>query len=482
MATLTSITIENFKGIGDAVTIPIRPITLLFGKNSSGKSTVLQALQYMVEVYQSSSGFEPDRTKIGYGYTDLGGFRSLVHRHDEKRKIRIRLDFDLNIDESEKLFEMGISGGLVAFKDHGLGMAKSVSIGVVTGWEQNKEKAYPKSFIIYGLNGVEWSRFTRTETLHFNLNYDWNKAHPFFEQARKKIQSIANHHHRSTLSHFFSDIDKNVHLCIESIVKRETKRINYLGPFREIPSRHFRPQKTPDESLWARGIEAWNVLGRDPTLIEKTNSYMEDFLKLGYTIKLEESISLDTVLNNLNDLDGSYKLEERIDRIKKMPRQITLKIHNEENDIDLDLPDVGLGVSQVIPILVGVSHTGRPVASNKIGIFAVEQPELHLHPAAQVALGDVFIDGIQNSNPTFLVETHSEHLLLRLLRRVHETSSTRVDTKYKLPPNDLSVVYVQSTLAGAKFTPVSVTDDGDFDEPWPEGFFDERDSELFYHA
>lgn len=101
MATLTSITIENFKGIGDAVTIPIRPITLLFGKNSSGKSTVLQALQYIVEVYQSAAGADPDRTTIGY--TDLGGFRSLVHRHDEKRKIRIRLDFDLNTEESKDL-------------------------------------------------------------------------------------------------------------------------------------------------------------------------------------------------------------------------------------------------------------------------------------------------------------------------------------------------------------------------------------------
>lgn len=483
MATLTSITIENFKGIGDAVTIPIRPITLLFGKNSSGKSTVLQALQYMVEVYQnmvevyqSSAGVDPDRTKIGYGYTDLGGFRSLVHRHDEKRKIHIRLDFDLSIDESENFFEMALSGGLVAFEDLGLGMAKSVSIEVETGWEQSKEKAYPKSFIIYRLNGIEWSRFTRTETLN------WNRAHPFFEQARKKIQGIANHHHRSHLSLYSKDVDKNVHLSIKSIVEREIKRINYLGPFREIPSRHFRPQRTPDESLWAKGIEAWNILGRDPTLLEKTNSYMEDFLKLGYTIKLEESVSLDTVLTNLNDLDRPYKLEERIDRIKKAPRQITLKIHNEENDIDLDLPDVGLGISQVIPILVGVSHTGRSVTPDKIGIFAVEEPELHLHPAAQVALGDVFIDGIQNSNPTFLIETHSEHLLLRLLRRVHETSSTRVDTKYKLPPNDLSVVYVQATPAGAKFTPVSVTDDGDFDEPWPEGFFEERDSELFYHA
>ena len=493
MATLTSITIENFKGIGDAVTIPIRPITLLFGKNSSGKSTVLQALQYMVEVYQSAAGADPDRTKIGY--TDLGGFRSLVHRHDEKRKIRIRLDSDLSIEESEDLKD---------HLNHKEVEVKSVSIEVVTSWEQNKEKAYPESFIIYRLNGVEWSRFMPTKrsskmveafdekadlrqrvseqtesykipqwVSHREITHiHWNIKHPFFKQwieehsypnnysllvstALAEPQPLSDDW-KTMLESLDSDERElnSIQINIESLVEKKIKNINYLGPFREIPSRHFRPQKTPDESLWARGIETWNVLGRDPTLIEKTNSYMQDFLKLGYTIKIEGSTSLDMVM----------------------------KIHNEENDIDLDLPDVGLGISQVIPILVGVSHTRRSVAPDTIGIFAVEQPELHLHPTAQVALGDVFIDGIQNSNPTFLVETHSEHLLLRLLRRVHETSSTRVDTKYKLPPNDLSVVYVQSTPAGAKFTPVSVTDDGDFDEPWPEGFFDERDSELFYHA
>ena len=57
-----------------------------------------------------------------------------------------------------------------------------------------------------------------------------------------------------------------------------------------------------------------------------------------------------------------------------------------------------------------------------LGSFAVEQPELHVHPAVQVALGDVFIDGIKNRNRTMLIETHSEHLLLRLLRRVRETN------------------------------------------------------------
>ena len=92
------------------------------------------------------------------------------------------------------------------------------------------------------------------------------------------------------------------------------------------------------------------------------------------------------------------------------------------------------------------------------------------------------LDNAADSNRTMLIETHSEHLLLRLLRRVHETSSTRVKTNHKLTPDDLSVVYVRPTPAGVKFIPLTVTDDGDFGEPWPEGFFEERDSELFYHA
>ena len=464
MATLTSITIENFKGIGDAVTIPIRPITLLFGKNNSGKSTVLQALQYMVEVYQnmvevyqSAAGADPDRTKIGY--TDLGGFRSLVHRHDEKRKIRIRLDFDLNIEESEDLKDH--------LKDKEVEV-KSVSIEVVTGWEQNKEKAYPESLIIYRLNGVEWHRFTPTkrsgkmvEAFDERADLNWNMEHPLVEQ---RIDDIVDLSFPRLLGAFSLislplSVDRktrktmlySIQIDIENFVKEKIKSINYLGPFREIPSRHFRPQKTPDRSLWAKGIEAWNILGRYPTLIEKTNSYMEDFLNLGYTIKIEESVPLDVVL----------------------------KLHNEENDIDLDLPDVGLGVSQVIPVLVGVSHTGWSVAPDAIGIFAVEQPELHLHPAAQVALGDVFIDGIQNSNPTFLIETHSEHLLLRIMRRMRETFEDRIEEdRFPVTPNDIAVLFVESYNSRTIIREMPINERGALVKAWPGGFFEEDIEEV----
>ena len=103
---ITSITIENFKCIGNAVTIPIRPITLLFGKNSSGKSTVLQALLY----YSATWNAEWSRIiKTGVGYDmDPKDFRYLVHRQDLDRKIRIRVEYAnalsiIDIDEDVRI-------------------------------------------------------------------------------------------------------------------------------------------------------------------------------------------------------------------------------------------------------------------------------------------------------------------------------------------------------------------------------------------
>src|SRR5713101_7082398 len=94
---ITSITIENFKGIADSVSIPIRPITLLFGKNSSGKSTILQALHYLREVLEHRRP-DPDRTQIGGDTIDLGGFQTLVHRNELDRRIRIQVACSLDDD------------------------------------------------------------------------------------------------------------------------------------------------------------------------------------------------------------------------------------------------------------------------------------------------------------------------------------------------------------------------------------------------
>jgi predicted ATPase len=121
---ITSITIENFKGIRDRVKLDFRPITLLFGANSAGKSTILHALHYAREVFERHN-LDADQTIAGGKYIDLGGFEHFVNRrdHDEvlhaQKQLRLRIEvaltakdlpsFDANFDLMSEQLELNAS-------------------------------------------------------------------------------------------------------------------------------------------------------------------------------------------------------------------------------------------------------------------------------------------------------------------------------------------------------------------------------------
>ena len=126
------------------------------------------------------------------------------------------------------------------------------------------------------------------------------------------------------------------------------------------------------------------------------------------------------------------------------------------------------------------------IGHNDLRPMAVEQPELHIHPAIQVGMGDLFIetaiakDSGLGSGKMLLVETHSEHIMLRLLRRVRETSEGNLPpSAVSVVPKDISVIYVENQENEVLFKPLRVADDGDFLDRWPKGFFEERAEELF---
>ena len=136
--------------------------------------------------------------------------------------------------------------------------------------------------------------------------------------------------------------------------------------------------------------------------------------------------------------------------------------------------DVGIGVSQVLPVLVSsYAYTNK--------LLAIEQPEIHLHPALQAELGDVFLESALGDNGnTFLVETHSEHLILRILRRIRETTDGELPEGMPgITPEQVAVLYIQPGRDGVEVLHIPVTADGEFERTWPEGFFAERAKELF---
>ncbi len=141
---------------------------------------------------------------------------------------------------------------------------------------------------------------------------------------------------------------------------------------------------------------------------------------------------------------------------------------------EVTLQDVGVGISQIAPVLV-------QAFGNEGKLIAIEQPEIHIHPALQAELGDVFIESALGENKnTFLLETHSEHLILRLLRRIRETTRGKLpEGKLPITPADIAVLYVEPGEEGSVVRELRVNDQGRFIDNWPNGFFEERFNEEF---
>lgn len=135
--------------------------------------------------------------------------------------------------------------------------------------------------------------------------------------------------------------------------------------------------------------------------------------------------------------------------------------------------EVGSGLGYVLPVLVALAECEE--------LSLVQQPELHLHPALQSELGDVVLDATRTKRSISIVETHSEHLLLRILRRIRETGAGRAPlTELQVRPEEVSVLFFDSQGDGRTVVRrLRIDEDGEFLDRWPGGFFDERDKDLF---
>jgi predicted ATPase len=149
---------------------------------------------------------------------------------------------------------------------------------------------------------------------------------------------------------------------------------------------------------------------------------------------------------------------------------IFLKIKDENNNI-LGLENVGSGISFILPILAALWNSHFTI---------VEQPELHLHPSAQCELGDVFL-AARNGGSNALIETHSEHLILRVLRRIRETTGgVKIPNNIKINNSDVNIYYFEPLATGhTSVKQIRVDKFGELLDLWPGGFFSERDGELF---
>jgi len=544
---ISSITIENFKGIKEPIRVDFKPITLLFGPNSAGKSTIVQALHYALEIFERNN-LDPDRTSIGGKAVDLGGFKNLVYNHDVSQSIRLKIELDLQDEDLPQYFDGYEDLGLSQFSDKQIGEIpmRVVSAAVEVSIKWNHQLRRPVLFQYrVDMNG---HHLATIETTDDGKQVFLSKINPFnpvflenispdeayvivkrhfveesvveeeFEKLGPILPALMTNFKmekgvagltqpigvagtgtampqwgRSLEFHgpvWADDTDRvdegNLLMCLSALivgpgelVRDGLKKMCYIGPIREIPPRNFTPEKSPDPSRWSSGLKGWDILyTAEKGFVEQLNRWLnqEDRLNAGYSIEVKrfrEIAEDDPISVFINEGVGLEEMDIIQTRMSEIPVKSRVAIREEKTGIELMPQDVGIGISQTLPVIIGALHI-------KEGLLAIEQPELHIHPALQVALGDLFISQSRESQVCFFLETHSEHLMLRFLRRIRETDEGNLPPgKDPLRPDQLAVYYVEQGKTGVSVFPIRISEDGEFMDRWPKGFFSERAEELF---
>lgn len=516
---LTAITLQNFKGIGaEPMRVPVKPLTILFGANSIGKSTIVQAVHYAREILERNN-LDPDRTIAGGSAVDLGGFHSLVHNHDLDNQIILR--FDLDLSETD----------LPTYRYHLLeeppfdwsSWTRTAWVELVIQWSYSLRRPVLVSYQT-ALNDVPVAKIeTALDEVNviaaYNLKHDYFRTDEDSQQAQSEVPTTQEVEAGSdeaewsliTLKNLtgslpnwgasllvadqgnpeaydpahFSVIFSQLLVGPGELLRNLLRRFRYLGPLRRTLPRSHRRTLTPDESLWADGTAAWDILANaSQDFLSEVNTWLADAKRLhtGFSVRLNKfrRIPAESPLFTelflalrsetfFEDYDISYFEKER-DR-HEVEEQLV--IIDESRSLEVQPHDIGVGISQVIPVVVAALNT-------QDGIVAIEQPELHLHPAVQAELGDLFIESALGSRGNIaLVETHSEHLILRVLRRIRESSANKNDLTPPVTPDDLSLLFVGNRQTGTNIQALRTDKRGRIIDRVPGGFFEEDFEELF---
>jgi hypothetical protein len=245
---------------------------------------------------------------------------------------------------------------------------------------------------------------------------------------------------------------------------------NNIDPHYAIIARsaHAELLKQTTKAVFWGGAHAEKHLAifcKESQLVEHVNQHLESRLFQEKVYKVKCSSTLMVPIDLSEEDPWSYY---------SLAQPATVRLYLEDGELrKTEFEDVGSGVPFVLPVLCAASFGG---------LIKIQQPELHLHPALQSSIADVFIEeAIKQEDSQFIIETHSEHLLLRLLRRIRDTEK-KVTTSIELPlqPQDIAIYYFDPQVTGG--TVVSrqlVTPLGDFYNDWPRGFFSDRDGDLF---
>lgn len=439
--------IKNFKLWKDTGTIRMAPITLLFGVNSSGKSSIGQFLMMLKQTVES-----PDRKAVFYPggkntAVQLGSYQEMVFHRDTEKRISFEYEWDL--PESLK-FRDPLAGqsyyanSLSFFAKVGPGEKDKRSLGL----DSMRYQLFSKSDDIISI-GMERRLEKKSDYKMEADNYSLKRkqGRVWYPGAPVRFYGFPD---EVVAYHQNADFVQELNLKHEKLFRS----ISYLGPLRTKAERLY---------SWT-GMEPESAGYSGENTIAAILAARHRKISLGYKHRgklFEQIIAL-----KLKEMDLIEKFKVNPISDKRQEYEVKLQI---KKSLDwVDLPDVGFGISQVLPVLVECFYAPHN------SIIIMEQPEIHLHPSAQAALADVLIDVVNSRengvdrNIQLIIETHSEHFLRRLQRRIAEDAVSQ---------KKVSAYFANIIRMPAKLEPLQIDLFGNI-QNWPDNFFGDEMADI----
>ena len=450
--------IQNFKGWKDTGKIDMAPISLFFGANSSGKSSIGQFLMMLKQTVES-----PDRKAVFYpggknSAVQLGSYQEMVFNRNASHKIAFEYRWSLRdtLEIKEPASGQSFSGEDLAFY---------AEVGMKDAGQESKDKDLNAP----GLNHFRYELMKSDEvTLSITMNRrapnksEYKVSATGYSLKRKPGRAwplgapIRFYGFPNEVVAYYQNADfvQALNLSHETLFGA----LFYLGPLRTKTERLYSWSGSEPESV---GYEGENAIA---AILSAQNRK----ISLGY---MQRTMPLQAIVASALKKMGLIETFQ-VNPISKKRQEYEVKVCTKGSQDSVDLPDVGFGISQVLPVLVQCFYA--PPGS----IIVMEQPEIHLHPRAQSALADVMIDAINSRengvdrNIQLVIETHSEHFLRRLQRRIAEN---------RVPRDKVSAYFANVTNTPATLVPLEIDLYGNI-QNWPENFFGDEMEDVVAHG
>ena len=300
-------------------------------------------------------------------------------------------------------------------------------------------------------------------------------------------ESLALVQKSNVVSIWFSEqlarVDQTIRMGISQL-RGHLETLCYIGPKRSMVPRNLSENVLDEYANWGNGLGAWRWMLDETSCpgeqVERCSHWLSDKeTGIGTGYKLVRATHYEITHDELwKYFDSNFNLDE-------MSGFQRIQLCDPFTGVARQPQDVGEGITQLVPVIAAcvrassLSSDGRSIV--------IEQPELHLHPSMAARLGDLFLTTVLSKpSPPFciaasiLIETHSEHLILRILRRVRQTTDNELPEHIPpVRPDDVCVLWVDNLGDGTTIQRLRIDERGEFIDRWPCGFFSERAEELF---